>query len=82
MVIHKQIKNIMTNKKFRGRILLTSIAILVGFAEMVTAGPIKFYVSLTGNDSNIGTIDRPFATLEAAQNAVRAAKKSEANITP
>ena len=69
----------MANKKIRARILLISIAILFGLAEVVAAGPVKFYVSLTGNDSNKGTIDRPFATLEAAQNAVREAKKSNAN---
>lgn len=41
--------------------------------------PVSFYVSVKGSDTNEGTIDRPFASLEAAQNAVRAAKKSELN---
>lgn len=35
----------------------------------------RFYVSNQGNDSNVGSINRPLATLEAAQKAVRDAKK-------
>jgi hypothetical protein len=33
---------------------------------------LTFYVSPTGNDADLGTIDRPFATLHGARNAVRA----------
>lgn len=32
---------------------------------------IELYVSRTGSNSNVGTIDKPFATLEAARDAVR-----------
>ena len=38
-----------------------------------------FYVSPGGNDSGSGTIASPFATLEKARDAVRAAKQSGAN---
>ncbi len=47
-------------------------------AALVTES-IKFYVSLSGNDSNKGTLEKPFATLEAAQMAVRKAKQLESN---
>lgn len=49
------------------------------YCEVRATEPVKLYVSVKGTDSNKGTIDSPFATLEAAQNAVREAKKSEAN---
>jgi hypothetical protein len=39
----------------------------------------RFYVALNGKDSNKGTIDKPFATLEAAQTAVREAIKNGNN---
>jgi hypothetical protein len=43
--------------------------------------PIKFYVSESGSDSNDGTLTKPFATLEAAKNAVRKFKKDEIRLT-
>lgn len=36
----------------------------------------EFYVAPTGNDTNPGSITRPFATLEAAQTAIRNAKNA------
>ena len=39
----------------------------------------RFYVALNGKDSNKGTIDKPFATLEAAQTAVRETIKNANN---
>ena len=33
-----------------------------------------FFIATTGNDNNPGTKDKPFATLEAARNAVRSFK--------
>ena len=41
----------------------------------------RFYIAVNGKDSNNGSVDQPFATLEAAQSAVRAAKKN-GTITP
>lgn len=69
----------MAKKIFRSRILLIVIAFLIGSINLVTGQTIKYYVSLAGNDLNKGTIGKPFATLEAAQNAVREAKKNEVN---
>jgi hypothetical protein len=65
------------------RIYLLGIIISMSYCllnyEVRASEPIKFYVSLNGNDSNKGSADRPFATLEAAQKAVREAKKIEVN---
>ena len=36
----------------------------------------KIYISLKGNDTNDGTIEKPFASFEAAQQAVRIAKNN------
>ena len=36
----------------------------------------EFFVSTNGNDSNPGTIDKPFATLQRARNSIREYKKS------
>lgn len=41
-------------------------------ASLVACHAADFYVATTGSDSNLGTIAQPFATLEAARNAVRA----------
>ena len=38
-----------------------------------------FYVSPNGKDSNIGTIDKPLATFEAAQEKVRTLRKNNSN---
>lgn len=39
----------------------------------------RFYISVNGNDSNNGSVDHPFATIEKAQIAVRIAKKNLSN---
>jgi len=39
-----------------------------------TATPVELFVATTGSDQNPGTLDRPFATLEAARGAIRALK--------
>ena len=65
------------------RIYLIGVLITMSYCslnyEVRAAEPVKFYISMNGNDSSKGTLDRPFATLDAAQNAVRDAKKSEVN---
>jgi hypothetical protein len=43
--------------------------------------PVRFFVSLNGNDLNKGTSEEPFATLEAARNAVRELKKNETGLS-
>ena len=40
---------------------------------------ISFYVSPKGNDSNSGTLEMPFATLERARDAVRTVEKSRSS---
>ncbi len=54
------------------------ILLLIGiFSFQIPKNEItKFYVALTGNDSNDGSKERPFASLETAQKAVRLAKKN------
>ena len=42
----------------------------------VSASAVEFYVAPDGNDANPGTIDRPFASLVRARDAVREAKVS------
>ncbi len=51
--------------------LLFSLAMcaIVGFAK-----PVQFFVSPKGKDSNPGTIEKPFATLEKAKQAIRKRK--------
>ena len=65
------------------RIYLLGILIAISCCslndEVRAADPVKFYISVNGNDSNEGSLIKPFATLEAAQNAVREAKKRDAN---
>lgn len=62
------------------RILFSGFAILTIFVLLSFQFPgievKRFYVSARGNDSNNGAIDHPFSTLQAAQKAVRAAKKN------
>jgi hypothetical protein len=60
-------------------IILITIINCSLYYEIRATEPVKFYVSVTGDDSNKGTVDKPFATLEAAQNAVRDAIKSKVN---
>lgn len=66
--------------------MLNSASILLGtaarpvwasmFSEpLPTALSTNLYVSLQGNDSNPGTIEQPFRTIKAAQNAVRSLRK-------
>lgn len=43
--------------------------------------PVTFYVSVNGSDLNKGTREEPFATLEAAKNAVRKFKKKDIRLT-
>ncbi|MCP4309672.1 MAG: hypothetical protein GY790_00280 [Bacteroidetes bacterium] len=46
-----------------------------------TSEPVRFYVSLNGSDSDNGSLEQPFATLEAAKIAVREYGKNEINST-
>ncbi|UCG46064.1 MAG: PDZ domain-containing protein [Phycisphaerales bacterium] len=51
-----------------------TLTLLVAMA----ANAAEFYVAPTGSDSDLGTLDRPFATIARAQKAARAARKAAA----
>ncbi len=69
----------MTSVRITFIIFLSTTIVGSWCCEVRATEPIRFYVSLKGHDSGNGSADRPFSTLEAAQNAVREAKRSEAN---
>lgn len=59
---------------------LATLGILLLLSFQLPENDLKrFYVALNGKDSNKGTIDKPFATLEAAQTAVRETIKNGNN---
>jgi hypothetical protein len=45
--------------------------------HVATCSAIEFYVSANGNDSNPGTLDKPFATLEKARDSLREIKSRQ-----
>ncbi len=53
---------------------VTAVGLLLGFV-LTAAGALAqpYYVSTSGSDANAGTLEKPFATLERAQEAVRKA---------
>lgn len=61
--------------------LTNSILILMAPALHGVANGAEFYVSPGGSDRNPGTISQPFASLQAARDAVRTINKKEADIT-
>ena len=66
-------------KNYRLKLQISLFAlVIVGFcfSGFTSDETIKYYVSRTGDDSNSGTIERPFATLRAAKIAVRNAKRA------
>ena len=70
------------NANFPGLFIMIFLITIISSSlccEIRAAESVKFYISLNGNDSNNGSVDRPFATFEAAQNAVRETKKIDAN---
>ncbi len=54
---------------------LLGIVVAAGWLACQAAGGAEFYVSPQGDDANPGTQDRPFATLQRAQQAVRQLKQ-------
>ena len=53
--------------------LLGNMLVIPAAAENLS---MSYYVSLTGNDSNTGSIDQPFRTVEKARDTIRALKSS------
>src|SRR6056297_2677031 len=69
----------LVRKASRSTIILIFLLVMMnGFMPRAikAAEPIRFYVSTSGNDSNKGTINEPFANLQAAQIAVRNIRQS------
>ena len=56
------------------RVVIFLLVIILFGCESVCPGAIHYYVSTRGHDSNPGTREKPFATLEAARDAVRKSK--------
>ena len=57
---------------------LVNTCLLLSF-QLPENGVKKFYVAVNGKDANDGSINHPFGSLEAAQQAVREAKKNGVN---
>ena len=51
--------------------LICAVLVLVSCGYSQANSGVAFYVATDGNDSNPGTVDRPFATLEHARDQVR-----------
>ncbi|MHC4124551.1 MAG: hypothetical protein ACYSSI_13325 [Planctomycetota bacterium] len=60
-------------EKFQGFVFGVFIVLTLGLSAGMAARRHcdEFYVAVTGSDSNPGTIDRPFATIGCARDAVR-----------
>jgi len=66
---------VLVSAGWRSGLRLCSVALgalLFAFFLLTLANATDFYVATNGSDSNPGTIDKPFATLEAARTAIRA----------
>lgn len=57
--------------------MLRKIGLLIIFLSSYCFSEITFYISPTGSDSNPGTLEQPFATLQRAQLEIRNFKKNE-----
>jgi len=56
----------------RTKMLVTMCSLATATASLGAAEPVEFHVAVDGSDTNPGTADRPFATPQRAQDAVRA----------
>lgn len=72
-------------KYLRAVVIPTDINGLQGDAVASSAvkvpGGVSYYVSLDGNDSNPGTLEEPFRTVEAARDALRGAEVPDGGAT-
>lgn len=60
---------------FRRRLALALLPLVLGAGPALSGAGVDFYISPQGSDANPGTRPKPFATLEAARDAVRALKR-------
>jgi hypothetical protein len=62
-------------------VFILSFVVLAGSAQKSLTGnqapKVDYYISVTGNDSNSGSIEKPFRTLEKAQSSVRLLLKND-----
>ncbi|MFC1739324.1 right-handed parallel beta-helix repeat-containing protein [Planctomycetota bacterium] len=64
-------------------VIVTLLLLICSFVSMADADEITLYVSPSGNDSWAGNIiDKPFATIQKARDAVRAMKKKNGLTKP
>ena len=66
-------------RKMKKTVLILAVAVMFSAINSVPvlAEQKAFYVSPDGNDSNDGSIESPFKTIEAARDAVRALKNAD-----
>ncbi|MCK5617457.1 right-handed parallel beta-helix repeat-containing protein [Candidatus Pacearchaeota archaeon] len=70
-------------KNSRTLVIVTLSLLICSFVSMADADEIALYVSPSGNDSWAGdNIDKPFATLQKARDAIRAMKKKDGLTKP
>jgi len=60
------------------RLLLTIVGgvAILGAAPIMADAPIRYYVATGGDDAGPGSMERPFATLDRARDAIRERRKS------
>ena len=61
---------------FLAAAFFAAVALACPPAYAANGGAVEFFVALTGDDANPGTLDSPFGTLTRARNAVREAKRA------
>ncbi len=67
-----------SSKNFHILVIVSFAVLLCSFTTMATAADITFYISPDGNDSWTGkSLDRPFASLQGARDAIRALKAED-----
>lgn len=69
----------MKNKKIAWLLSATVVLSLIN-VNVMAEGLTTFYVSPDGDDSALGTIDAPFATIEAARDAIRTLKEETGEV--
>jgi hypothetical protein len=70
------LKRLMNRLWLRFPALAISPALVLA-ASLAVCGARDFYIATNGNDSNLGTFDQPFGTLERGRDAIRALKQAD-----
>ena len=61
---------------------LAPLGLVVAILTFASASATEFFVASTGSDRGLGSAERPFATLSAARDAIRALKKHHGGTLP